>query len=83
MSSSAEPSLPINPPHRYTTHDDRIDTQIAELIKPFGDELDRRLLMEMMVTAYRFGSDRATTGDLKLVNAALKELRYAFSIFRP
>src|SRR3990167_1196956 len=37
----------------------------------------------MMVTVYRFGSGHATTGDLKLVNAALKELRYAFSIFRP
>ena len=39
--------------------------------------------MEMMVTVYRFGVGGATTGDLKLVNAALKELRYAFSIFRP
>ena len=39
--------------------------------------------MEMMVTVYRFGAGGATTGDLKLVNAALKELRYAFSIFRP
>ena len=70
-------------PHRYTTHDARIDAQIAELIKPFGDELDRRLLAEMMVTVYRLGAAHATTGDLKLVNAALKELRYAFSIFRP
>jgi uncharacterized protein (TIGR00730 family) len=37
----------------------------------------------MMVTVYRLGAARATTGDLKLLNAALKELRYAFSIFRP
>jgi uncharacterized protein (TIGR00730 family) len=74
---------PPSQPHRYTTHDARIDAQIAELIRPFGDELDRRLLTEMMVTVYRLGAGRATTGDLKLLNAALKELRYAFSIFRP
>ncbi|MBI4003614.1 MAG: LOG family protein [Candidatus Omnitrophica bacterium] len=37
----------------------------------------------MMVTVYRLGAGGASTGDLKLVNAALKELRYAFSIFRP
>jgi len=37
----------------------------------------------MMATVYRLGAGHATTGDLKLLNAALKELRYAFSIFRP
>ena len=70
-------------PRPYTTHNERVDAQITELLRSFGDELDRRLLGEMMVTVYRLGADRATTGDLKLLNAALKELRYAFKVFRP
>jgi uncharacterized protein (TIGR00730 family) len=36
-----------------------------------------------MATVYRLASDGASTGDLKLLNAALKELRYAFTVFRP
>ena len=67
----------------YTTHNSSIDAQIASLVHAFDDTLDRRLLAEMMVSVYRLGADRSSTGDLKLVNAALKELRYAFKVFRP
>ena len=70
-------------PHPYTTHNDAVDAQIASLLSGFGDALDRRLLAEMMASVYRLGADGSTTGDLKLLNAALKELRYAFKIFRP
>ena len=69
--------------HAYTTHDDASDAKIASLVERFGDRFDRKLLMEMMVSIYRLGQDRSTTGDLKLLNAALKELRYAFKVFRP
>ena len=69
--------------HSYTTHNAAVDAQIAGLVSPFGDALDRRLLTEMMVSVYRLGADRSSTGDLKMLNAALKELRYAFKIFRP
>ena len=71
------------PRHPYTTHDEKVDAEIARLVSQFGDTLDRRLLAEMMMSAYRLGEDRATTGDLKILNAALKELTYAFKIFRP
>ena len=71
------------PPHPYTTHNEAIDAQITKLVSAFGDAQDRRLLTEMMVSIYRFGADSSSTGDLKLVNAALKELRYAFKVFRP
>jgi uncharacterized protein (TIGR00730 family) len=49
----------------------------------FGDKLDQRLLAEMITSVYRLGQDSSSTGDLKMLNAALKELRYAFKIFRP
>jgi len=80
--SSAEPSPLTKPAHPYTAHDPAVDAQISKLLQVFGDEFDRRLLEEMMVTVYRLGAGGASTGDLKLVNAALKELRYAFSVFR-
>ena len=68
---------------QYTTSDSTVDVQIAELVSRFGDSLDRRLLGELMTSVYRLGEDRASTGDLKILNTALKELRYAFSVFRP
>ena len=71
------------PLHPYTTHNAATDAQIASLIEGVHDEQDRRLLTEMIVSAYRLGEDEATTGDLKLLNSALKELRYAFKVFRP
>ena len=67
----------------YTTHNTSVDAKIAELVAPFGDAFDRRMLSEMMISVYRLGEDRSSTGDLKMLNAALKELRYAFKIFRP
>ncbi|MBI3996434.1 MAG: LOG family protein [Candidatus Omnitrophica bacterium] len=67
----------------YTTRNAAVDAQIAKLVAPFTDAFDRKLLAEMVVSAYRLGEDRASTGDLKILNAALKELRYAFNIFRP
>lgn len=67
----------------YSTHDAKVDAQIADLVRAFGDPLDQQLLAELVTTAYRLGEDKATTGDLKLLNAAVKELRYAFKVFRP
>ena len=76
-------TVPRRPLHPYTTHNATVDAQIAGLISAFGDTLDRRLLTEMMVSVYRLGEDSSSTGDLKILNATLKELRYAFKVFRP
>ena len=37
----------------------------------------------MVVSAVRMGREESDRGDLKLVNAALKELRYSFLVFQP
>ena len=60
-----------------------MDAQLAALVLGFEDRLDRRLLSELFTSVYRLGRDRASTGDLKILNAAVKELRFAFKIFRP
>ncbi len=67
----------------YTTGNAEVDAQLAALVKGFEDGLDRRLLSELFTSVYRLGRDRASTGDLKILNAAVKELRFAFKIFRP
>ncbi len=70
-------------PRRYTTGSEPIDAQINQLVTTFGDEFDRRLLAELMISVYRLGQDRASTIDLKILNTAMKELRHAFKAFRP
>ncbi len=82
--SNSSPAAPQSPRSRYTTGTPAADAAIANLVKGFGDaSFDQTLLAELMTSAYRLGQDGATTGDLKILNTALKELRYAFAIFRP
>ena len=44
---------------------------------------DSDLIAEMIVTALKLSRDDAGRGDLKLANAALKEMRYSFLTFAP
>lgn len=41
------------------------------------------LLAEMMVTICRLAKDHTGRGELKIINTALKEMRYAFKVFAP
>src|SRR5205807_2410021 len=41
------------------------------------------LTYELVVSALRLARDGADRGDLKIANAALKEMRYAFNVFAP
>jgi len=69
-------------PSRYRTGDDELDTAIADLSR-LADPLDQELIFEMIVTAMRLSREDADRGDLKLVTAAMKELRYSFEVFGP
>jgi uncharacterized protein (TIGR00730 family) len=77
------PNEPAHPHRRYTTGDPIVDERLAGIVQPFEDGLDRRLLHELMISAYRMGQDKASTIDLKIINSAVKELRHAFKAFRP
>ena len=67
---------------RYRTGDPEIDQDIDRLITKIGDVNDSDLVFELIVSAVRLARDRATRGDLKIANAALKEMRYAFARLR-
>src|SRR5262249_7893410 len=44
---------------------------------------DEQLVREMMETCLKLLRDHTRVGDIKLLNAALRELRYAFKVFAP
>jgi uncharacterized protein (TIGR00730 family) len=68
---------------RYRTGDPELDRDVEALIAKVGDVNDADLVFELIVSAVRMARDRATRGDLKIANAALKEMRYAFAVFEP
>src|SRR4029078_9215931 len=70
-------------PARYRTGNEQLDTQITQLVEEAGINRDAYLVFEMWVAAIRMGREAADRGDLKLVNSALKELRYSFLVFEP
>jgi uncharacterized protein (TIGR00730 family) len=67
---------------RYRTGDPQLDAAIAELVEQAGAE-NADLVFELIVSAVRMARDEADRGDLKIANAALKEMRYAFQVFAP
>ncbi len=76
-------SLGVDKLPRYRTGKPKLDEAIAELVDEARLRGDTDLTFEMIVTALRLGLEDAERGDLKLVNAALKELRYSFHVFGP
>jgi len=68
---------------RYRTGNDDIDARIHALVEQAGVYRDEDLVFEMVVSAVRMGRESVDRGDLKLVNSALKELRYSFLVFEP
>ena len=67
----------------YEVGDAAIDSLIGELAKKSCSAETEYLLREILTTAVKLGRESGDKGDLKLVNNALKELRYSFKIFSP
>jgi len=68
---------------RYNTGRPDLDRLISELIQRAGGSPEADLLQEMMTTVVRLRDEGVERGDLKIINTAMKELRYAFKIFSP
>jgi len=56
---------------------------ILRLLREYASSEHEDLLYQMVVTLCRLSADGTDRGDLKLLNSALKELRYAFKVFAP
>jgi hypothetical protein len=56
---------------------------IFQLVREFAPGENEDLLAQMIVTICRLAADKADRGDIKILNTALRELRYAFKVFAP
>ncbi len=65
----------------YQIGDPDVDRLIDELVAAAGGGTNADLVGEMIVTTLKLLRDDADRGDVKLANAALKEMRYPFRIF--
>ncbi len=66
-----------------TTGDPEMDARIRQIVADYGGEKPRELVEEMMTTALKMARDQTTVADLKMLNRALKELRFASRVFAP
>src|ERR687895_882323 len=67
----------------YRTGNDDVDARLVELLDAVGAEKDRDQLFEILVSGVRLAADHADRLDLKIANAALKEMRAAYNVFAP
>lgn len=67
---------------KYTTGNAEIDTAIDNLVAEYQENENADLLKQMLTTCVRLVRDEADRGEMKLVNSALKEFAYSFSVFR-
>ena len=67
----------------YEIGNKAVDGLIGELAKESSSVETESLLREILTTSVKLGLESHDRGDLKLVNNALKELRYSFKIFSP
>ena len=64
----------------YTSGDEALDAKLREIVAAL-DGSDSELVFEILATAVRLAGGPITRLDRKIVNSALKEMRYSFSIF--
>jgi uncharacterized protein (TIGR00730 family) len=79
-------SEPTGPPERlprYRSGDPEIDRRLVELLDALGAPANRDQLFEILATVARLARDGADRLDLKITNAALREMRSAFRVFAP
>jgi uncharacterized protein (TIGR00730 family) len=78
---------PIPKPERTKVRPRRPRRDVVTELLPRiqGDDLgrDEAFVREMVETCLKLLKDQTGTGDLKILNAALRELRYAFKVFAP
>ncbi len=68
----------------YQIGDIVADAHIRALVKKFAESAaNSDVLQEMIVTAVKAGLDGLDRADLKIMNSALKEMRYSLKVFTP
>ena len=68
---------------RHRTGDPDLDRRLVELLDATGVESNRDQLFEILSSVVCLAQDDADRLNLKITNAALKEMRSAFKVFAP
>ena len=72
----------MSEPRRYQLQSEPANRVILELLEAAGVPPERRLyFQQMLTTVLKLHEDGAATANLKVTNAALKELRYGYKVF--
>ncbi|HVR32280.1 MAG TPA: TIGR00730 family Rossman fold protein [Acidimicrobiia bacterium] len=66
----------------YELGNPELDAVVRDLVESASTNANGDLIAEMLTTALKLHRDGAPRGDLKLVNTALKEMRYSMLVFR-
>src|SRR3984893_19512808 len=69
------------PSRRQSSIAPPFDERVRQLVADWGAEKAPELIEEMIITALKMARDKMGTGDLKLMNRSLKEMRYAAKVF--
>jgi len=65
----------------YKIGDEALDRQIADLVTAGSANPYPELIAEIITTALKLHRDKAGKGDLRMINTALKELRFSAQLF--
>ncbi|HEU4894530.1 MAG TPA: cytochrome D ubiquinol oxidase subunit II, partial [Acidimicrobiia bacterium] len=65
----------------YDLGNEELNERLRSLIADSSDNENQELVEELVVTSLKLLRDGATRGDLKLINTALKEMRYSNLVF--
>ncbi|MGH7391130.1 MAG: TIGR00730 family Rossman fold protein [Candidatus Rokuibacteriota bacterium] len=69
---------------KYQLQNDAANRLILELLDAAGVPPERRgQFQQLLTTVLKLHEDGASTGDVRITNAALKELRYGYKVFAP
>ncbi len=65
----------------YDLGNTALDDLVSRLVAASSDNDNQDLIAELITTAIKLHRDGATRGDLRLINTALKEMRYSNLVF--
>ncbi len=80
----SERAAPPERPEVRRADDGEVQDRIIELldmVAGHSDDYDAKLVRELITAALKLIPDGRATGELKLMTAAMKELRYAYRVF--
>ena len=67
----------------YALKSEKLNRAVQELVAQEGESPDSDLLAQMITTVLKLKDEKVDRGDLKILNTTLKELRWAFRVYRP